>query len=477
MSTDKKIPLRVLILEDRAEDAELILRTLHKARFNVDARCVQDEAGFKANLDEAMDVILADYALPGYDALRALRYLQDKGWDIPFIIVTGALSDEEAVACLQHGANDYVRKDRLARLGHAVTSAIKQKRLRTEQRGSELALRVSEQRFHLLFNKIHDAVFVVEILKSGKHSQFIEVNEAACQRLGYTREELFRLKLQTITVPERVRMIALIEKRVSTEKTFSFDTELTARKGLRIPVEMNVHLIELNGKPAMLAIARDVSELRKLERLIYEIDEMEKQFLGQELHDSIGQYLTAITFKSKVLENRLKALNIIEAAEAEALTQLINQTSVHARNISKTLFPVELEKKGLETALQNLLAFMETQFKASCKLDYQLPAGPINILMAIHLFRIIQETMNNAVKHNHARKFKIRLACEQERIVLNIWHDGLPPSAGSDKQPGIGRTIMDYRRKMLNATMQYQKFPNGGHEMILSFPQNIVVIA
>ena len=147
MPNKEKIPLRVLILEDRSEDAELMLYELRKAGFKMDARRVEDEAGFRARLDVDVDIILADYALPGYNALNALASLQESGLDIPFIIVTGALSDEDAAACIKRGADDYLRKDRLARLAHAVAIALDQKHLRAEHRAAEQALRVSEQKY------------------------------------------------------------------------------------------------------------------------------------------------------------------------------------------------------------------------------------------------------------------------------------------------------------------------------------------
>ena len=168
MPNNDKNPLRVLILEDRPEDAEMLLHELRTAGFKVDARRVEDEAGFQAHLNADVDIILADYALPGYNALNALASLQKSGLDIPFIIVTGALSDEDAADCIKRGADDYLRKDRVARLGHAVAVALDQRRLRAEGIAAEQALRASEQKYRLLFNKIRDPVFVVEVSAEGR---------------------------------------------------------------------------------------------------------------------------------------------------------------------------------------------------------------------------------------------------------------------------------------------------------------------
>src|SRR2546430_3814317 len=119
-------PLRLLILEDRPEDAELALRELRRAGFDPSWRRVDDEAGFKANLDPELDLILADYHQPQFDALRGLKLMQEAGLEIPFVIVSGAVGDDLAVAAVRQGAMDYVLKDRLRRLGKAGQNALRQ---------------------------------------------------------------------------------------------------------------------------------------------------------------------------------------------------------------------------------------------------------------------------------------------------------------------------------------------------------------
>src|SRR5256884_9710395 len=132
-------PLRVLILEDRPEDADLALHELRRSGYELNWRRVHDEAGFKANLDPELDLILADYHQPQFNAIRALKIMQDMGLDIPFVIVSGAIGEDLAVAAVRLGAMDYVLKDRLARLGTAVKNAIEQGELRPRQRVGQAA--------------------------------------------------------------------------------------------------------------------------------------------------------------------------------------------------------------------------------------------------------------------------------------------------------------------------------------------------
>lgn len=136
-------PIRVLILEDRHEDAELMLHGLRRAGFDPVWRRVDTEEDYLARLDSALDLILADYKLPGFDAVRALQRLQERGLDIPFIVVSGTISEEIAVECMKQGAADYLLKDRLARLGPAVAQALEQRRLSTERKEAQKALELS----------------------------------------------------------------------------------------------------------------------------------------------------------------------------------------------------------------------------------------------------------------------------------------------------------------------------------------------
>jgi len=142
-------PLHVLILEDREQDAELMVHELRRAGFDPQWQRVDTEADFLAQLNQELDVVLADYSLPQFDAQRALEHLKKRGLDVPFIIVSGCIGEERAVECMKYGATDYLLKDRLTRLGQAVRKAVDEKRRRDDRH------RVEEQLVH---NSFHDAL-------------------------------------------------------------------------------------------------------------------------------------------------------------------------------------------------------------------------------------------------------------------------------------------------------------------------------
>lgn len=131
----------VLILEDIPSDAELVIYELQQAGFDPQWQRVETEKDYLAALNSSWDIVLSDFSLPQFDALKALQYLQERQLDIPFIIVSGAITEEMAVDYIKLGAADYLLKDRLARLGQAVTHALEQKKLRKERRNAEARIR------------------------------------------------------------------------------------------------------------------------------------------------------------------------------------------------------------------------------------------------------------------------------------------------------------------------------------------------
>ena len=160
-----KRPLRVLLVEDRDSDAEIVLRELRNGGFAPEWERVETEAGFLDSLQRDFDIILSDYSMPQFDGLRALALVKRRAPEIPFILVSGTMGEETAVAAMKQGATDYLLKDRLARLGPAVSRALEQTGLRRHKARAEEVSRESEERFRQLAENIQEVFWLTDPTK------------------------------------------------------------------------------------------------------------------------------------------------------------------------------------------------------------------------------------------------------------------------------------------------------------------------
>ena len=158
-----RVRMRVLILEDNEDDAALMVAALAQARFDTVWTRVDTREQFASALGEAFDLILADYSLAQFTGLDALALVRSRDLDVPFILISGSIGEDIAVAALHSGADDYLLKDRMARLGPAVMRAMEKRRLRAQTANAELALRESEERFRQITENIREVFWLADL--------------------------------------------------------------------------------------------------------------------------------------------------------------------------------------------------------------------------------------------------------------------------------------------------------------------------
>src|SRR5436305_370693 len=157
------LPLRILLVEDSEDDAELMLRQLQRSGYDpVGRRVASAEEMGEALNDSTWDIVISDYVMPGFGGLEALQIFHQRGLDIPFIIVSGHIGEEIAVSAMKAGADDYLMKDRLARLIPAVNRALEDAEMRRAHQRANEALRESEERFRQLAENIGAVFFMFE---------------------------------------------------------------------------------------------------------------------------------------------------------------------------------------------------------------------------------------------------------------------------------------------------------------------------
>jgi two-component system CheB/CheR fusion protein len=230
-------------------------------------------------------------------------------------------------------------------------------------------------------------------------------------------------------------------------------------------------LLDENGKLRGFAhVARDITELKRLEREVLEISEREQRRIGQDLHDGLGQELTGLTFLSQNLARKLAERNIPEAADLRRMSELINKAIEKARDLAKGLSPVEWGPDGLAAALQNLSTRVADSYGIPCEFRRGRTVQVESHTAAVHLYRIAQEAVSNAARHSGAHRIWTSIDAEGSTVVLTVEDDGkgMPPRNGTNASSpqatsvGMGLHLMPYRARMIGAHFEIGPRPGGG---------------
>jgi PAS domain S-box-containing protein len=253
-----KSPLHILHLEDNEDDAILIHALLKEQGVTCRMERVDTREGFVAALDCGdCDVILSDFTLPGFSGLAALDLAREMRPEVPFLFVSGTLREEAAIDCLQHGATDYVLKDRPSRLGAAIRRAVTEAGQRRALSMAEQAMIQSEHKYRQLFEFLAEAA----ILADAESGRVIDANRQAEALLHRTRAEIIGQNqdhfLSPQTRAEYRRRFAGMD--CHSHRT-GFDGEVLTGSDQSVPVTMSVAPLALYGRRLMLSLFRERGE-------------------------------------------------------------------------------------------------------------------------------------------------------------------------------------------------------------------------
>jgi len=201
---------------------------------------------------------------------------------------------------------------------------------------------------------------------------------------------------------------------------------------------------------------KEMAERRHLEKMLIEIREHERRRIGHDLHDNLGQQLTAISYKTHGLENILRKEMIPAAEDAARITSLIEMAKTQVKSLSKGLSPMlEKGEYSLMTAMVKLASNSERLFGIPCVINCKGSVLIYNDDALIHLYRIAQEAITNAARHAKPRQIEISFKREQNNIALTIKDDGtgFTQTTHSD---GMGLEIMRFRARIINASLDIQ---------------------
>lgn len=468
--------IRVLLVEDSPEDAELVLRALQKGGLEVTSRRVQTREFYLQALHEfSPDVILADYTLPDFTGLQALELLNELPYEIPFILVTGSQSEEVAVSCMKQGASDYILKQSLTRLPSAVLNALEKKEADEQRREAERALRYSEERFRLLFDFAPLPIWVYDL----DSLYVLEVNRAAVDKYGYSRPEFLRLKIEEIQepadlLPARRQLLRYYRHRL--------------KDGSTIDVQVIAHVIEFFARRAVLMISEDITErkkaednlefsrrqLRQLSAHLQSIREEERARMAREIHDEFGQVLTALKIDTALIQRALgRARPDVEKLleKTNQMTSLIDLTLLSVRRLATELRPGILDDLGLEAALEWQAQEFQRRTGIHCdfKSAIQRPAIPPEYSTPV--FRIFQETLTNVSRHAQATHVSVVVEADDNRLLLEVSDNGKGIKESElHKAQSLGILGMRERALLMGATFSISGKTGKGTRVALQTP-------
>jgi two-component system CheB/CheR fusion protein len=320
----------------------------------------------------------------------------------------------------------------------------------SERKRAEQALQDREERLQVILNTAADAIITID------HRGIIQsVNTAAERMFGYTAAEMLGQRVNLLMPsPYREAHDGYLAGylRTGEKHIIGISREVQARRkdGSIFPTDLAVS--EIPHLKLFTGIHRDLTERKQLEREVVEVASLEQRRIGQDLHDTVGQELTALSIYAKNLAETLR----VDPANAEQLLERMEQGLQRSRQelraVLRGLLPVPVDSEGLMAALADLADRTQQEGKVACTFDCPEPVAVADNLTATHVYLIAQEAVHNAVKHAQARQVRISLTADRG-LVLRVQDDGIGMPARPAENQGLGLRIMRNRAVIIGATL------------------------
>ncbi|MGZ6540062.1 MAG: PAS domain S-box protein [Bacteroidia bacterium] len=473
--------LKILYLEDRPEDAEIVLRLLKNSGFRFESLLAMDQKEFLEAIDSyEPDIILSDNSLPDFNASEALRIIQQRCIDVPFILVTGAVSEEFAAQIIKLGADDYILKDRLARLPAAVEAAVQKKQAEAGLRKHEVEIRFQSE----LLAAVGQSVIATDL-----EGKIIYWNKAAENTYGWKAEEVMGRQIVEVTpaVQSREQAITIMNELIK-GNSWSGEFFVQRKDGSLFPAlvtDSPIHnqqgdLIGIIGvssdiseqkkteqdlkKMEMQILNQQIQEQKKISRAIIKGHEEERNHIGKELHDNINQILAGVKLYLGMASKKSKMVTELIKYPLELLETSMNEI----RSLSsKYVYP--LRNIDLEEILPQLTEALNQSTAIKAVFKYNITTPVIDHELKLNIYRITQELVNNIIKHADAKNVSIIIGNTNDEIHLQVSDDGKGFNVNK-KRNGIGiSNIMD-RTESFNGQIDIESSPGKGCNTHITLP-------
>jgi PAS domain S-box-containing protein len=288
-------------------------------------------------------------------------------------------------------------------------------------------------------------------------------NEGAKTLFGYSSQEVIGQSIRMLLPPEQADDFERIVARVGGgEPVQNCDTIRLHKNGERINVALTVTQLkdERGGAYGICSIVQDIRERKRLEQQLAQLADEERRMIGRELHDSLGQQITAMGMIATGLTHQLDGQSP-QAETAAKLEMSVLEAQRMLRTLSKGLLPVAVDAHGLAAALESLASETVKLHEIECSFESAEPVPMVDNFVSTQLYLIAREAVHNAVKHGRPNRIVIELG-NGDGIKLAVRDDGTGIVDTADEGSGMGLRIMRHRIGLINGTLQVEPSASGG---------------
>jgi PAS domain S-box-containing protein len=468
--------LSILIVEDNPGDLFLLEETLRLTRLPFEHVFKASSAAAAIELLEKNDisVVLLDLSLPDSSGFNSYSQIEAHASAIPIIVLTGLSDTELALETMSSGAQDYLIKgefdERL--LAKSIQYSLERNRIR-------LSLIESNESYRNLFFNNPLSILIWDV----NTWEILEANDIAQKEYGYTRDELLNMPVLELWRQKEVEKgKAIVEAfKESNDTKMSGIWEFVLKNGDLAVLDISSHKIEYKGRPAVLAIHNNITEKVRLEEKLAEekllkqkeiteamiqVQEKERYEISTELHDNVNQQLTvAMMYIASAQQKHPDDAEVLKQSSGFILNAI-----EEIRKLSQTLVSPMIKHFGLSKAVEGLL----DDISAVNTLQIELTADSffeedIKYDFKLSVFRIVQEQMNNIIKHAKAKHVNIELKRDDQNIYLKVHDDGIGFDVNQQRR-GIGLYNIISRSDLYNGVVDIQSEVGKGCKIDITFP-------
>lgn len=481
--------IHVLIIEDSEDDALLLAGCFRRAGYAPTSERAANAAATRAALlSREWDAVLSDHSMPGFSAMGALTLMQELGLDLPFIIVSGVIDEETAVAAMRAGAHDYLSKDRLDRLVPAVEREIREAKNRAERRAALAAVQENEARFRALVSNIPGMVFQL-VRRAGGGLHFLYVSDGAAALLGVRPEALIAsagVFFDAVEAADRASLDAALAGSAEAMSLVNWDGRIRMADGDAKWINLRSaprHLVQ--GEVQWEGIVANITESKQIETALREsraqlaelsshleaAKEEERERIARDIHDELGGTLVAIKIETALLGSKLPGDPLQLRKRVRAIEGLIDEAINTAGRVARELRPGILKDFGLAAAIECQADDFSQRIGLACDTSGIVHEVEADEKTSLALFRIFQEALTNVAKHAGATSVAVRLAREDGGLVLEIADNGrgIAP-AHLNKPRSFGLRGIRERMHGLGGTLEIAPNAPQGTRIVLRVP-------